>query len=178
MWSRIKTWFQNNKSYLLSLIVLSVTAGIVAAGLCFFFPSALAAISSITIWGLAPFAFLATISLPLALITLGAAGAAITFGLSIVITAVAKQLFSIGNHIFILFNSNKNKEIIAGTSPYSNNYLQPGFNLDDAVEEYETEVSGLNYSQFKNKNDLTVPYICSEEDLVSDSLVLKNKWYK
>lgn len=142
MWLKIKEWCMRNRAYLATLFVASLVIGLIIATLCTFFPPALAAIAGITIFGMAPLAFLTAISFPFAVFTLSSIMTSISFGVIAGGIVVMKQLSTIGAHILELFNGEKEpkKEEPGYVSyDYFSKYLKPKSTLTFVEDEYDED---------------------------------------
>lgn len=127
MWLIIKEWFNRNKAYLSMILLASLAVGAGIACLCTIFPTLLAGISSLTLFGVAPLAFLNALSFPLAVFTLST----IMTGISSIIIAadiwIVKQAVTIGFQIYSLFQSdNEVQEVPVSENSYDflNKYLR------------------------------------------------------
>jgi hypothetical protein len=141
----IKESFNRNKGYLAMLFLSSLTIGVGIAALSAAFPAVLSAFAGLTLLGVAPLAFLTTLSAPLATLTLGF----IITGISAVLIAASlastKQLASIGTHIYSLFTMEKEVVVPVSEESYNflNKYLHPNASehFDDVDDDEFHELS-------------------------------------
>lgn len=127
MWQKIKNssfarWISKYPSPVVILIVaasVSLSVGILIAGLSYFLPALLAGIAGITILGFAPLAFLSTLSLPLALLSIAGIMSGLTFSCLMVLNQIVNISYRIAN-IF----TDEEEEVPLPGSPYDNKYLK------------------------------------------------------
>ena len=169
MWSIINEWFKRNKPYLTMLFLSSLVVGLLVASISIIFPSVIVAFSSLTLFGIAPLAFLTTLNAPLAVFTLSA----IMMGISAVVIApgimVVNQLINIGVHIYSLFAGEDNQEvedITTNSYDYLNKYLQPEF-YEYGEEDDDEEFHELVSDSSSDDEEDSVPLIDFQ---VSDSV--------
>ncbi len=154
MWQSTKNWFKKNKAYLISLLSISVGIGLTLAAICFFFPAVLMAISTFTLFTLAPFAFLSAVQLPIALLSLGAIATGISFGAIILGTLLVKQLTTIGKHVMALFVKNETElSLNPQASPYLNNDLRSSSSDSFDEDEHDEEFCQNDISSSSDKDD-------------------------
>ncbi|KTD49294.1 hypothetical protein [Legionella quateirensis] len=147
MWSIIYEWFKRNKPYLTMLFLSSLAVGLLVASLSILFPPVIVTFSSLTLFGIAPLAFLATLNAPLAVFTLSAIMMGISAGVIASGIMVVKQLTTIGMHLYSLFAGEENQDaedLATGSYEYFNKYLQPEtyeYVEEDDDEEFHELVS-------------------------------------
>ncbi|HAU1152950.1 TPA: LapA family protein [Legionella pneumophila] len=111
MWDKIKEWYKNNKSYLTMLLIGSAVVGLGVTFLALLFPPVLAAFASISIFGMAPLAFLTSLHLPLAVLTLGCIVTGAAFGAILGGLVAWKQSISIARHVYSYFGHTQEHQI-------------------------------------------------------------------
>ncbi|HAT7855609.1 TPA: lpg2885 family Dot/Icm T4SS effector [Legionella pneumophila] len=138
MWDKIKEWYKNNKSYLTMLLIGSAVVGLSVTFLALFFPPVLAAFASISIFGMAPLAFLTSLHLPLAVLTLGCIVTGAAFGAILGGLVAWKQSISIAKHVYSYFG-HKQEHHVEINEEDTYRYLM-GHLEGEASESFEVEV--------------------------------------
>ena len=106
MW--LINWYKKNKAYVNTVLVSAGTIGMVASALCLLFPVSLTFLASMTLFGGAPFTFLATLPLLLSSSLVGVIASVFSgMGMALGI-AVTKQGQLFARHFSTLF-ANKEK---------------------------------------------------------------------
>ncbi|KGP64048.1 hypothetical protein EP47_03760 [Legionella norrlandica] len=146
MWDKIKEWFKRNKSYLTALFLGSVIIGGSVALLAFFCPPVLAAFAGISIFGVAPLAFLTALSVPLAAIVLGGIITGIAFGAILGGMVVWKQLISIGKHVYSYFENNSNLDLPVMDEQQTYHYLMNHLEAEHSESFDEDDDESYDYS--------------------------------
>ncbi|HHV7783635.1 TPA: lpg2885 family Dot/Icm T4SS effector [Legionella pneumophila] len=140
MWDKIKEWYKNNKSYLTMLLIGSAVVGLSVTFLALFFPPVLAAFASISIFGMAPLAFLTSLHLPLAVLTLGCIVTGAAFGAILGGLVAWKQSISIAKHVYSYFDHKQDHQVEISeedTYRYLMDHLEgePGESFEAEVDE-------------------------------------------
>lgn len=123
MLTKIKEWIKDNKDKIFLALSISLAIGIGIALFACFVPTFFVAVTGFSIWGIAPFAFLTQLSLPLATLALGSILSGMSLLLFPVVGFISNQLITIGFHLHGLMN--REEEAVGGPSLYQNKYLQP-----------------------------------------------------
>lgn len=140
----IQKWYNRNRASLEFFLIVSASVGPAIAGICLFFPSVLVALSGLSIFGIAPLAFLTAIYFPLALLSLALITPVLSISILVVCMAVMRQIAIIGTHLFELFDKEElpNQELFTSDSYlYLQSHLQGVLNCDDEDEDDDIEES-------------------------------------
>ncbi|CEG58945.1 hypothetical protein [Legionella fallonii] len=159
MWDLLTQWYNENRVLVGLFLLISIGIGLLITGACFFFPSLLVNLASLTFWGMTPLAFLPMIQLPLALLVLGAITTTAAFAVGIGGSLIVNQLVSMGGHLWSLFakETTTPKEQPMNES-YS--YLQTHLRT---TSDYVEEVFDEDYEEISSSNS------CEQEELRSSS---------
>ncbi len=153
MWELLTQWFNKHRVLVGWLLLISIGMGLLTAGACFFFPSALVSIASFTLFGIIPFAFLTAIQLPLALLSLGAITAVVAFGITAGGVLVINQLISMAPHLWSLFDEQTTKSPdrpVNESYSYLKTHLRTTNYVEDVSIDYDDDVSSSNSSEHED----------------------------
>lgn len=159
MWELLKQWYNEHRVLAGLLLLISIGIGLLSVGICIFFPPVLLGIASFTLFGIMPFAFLTVIQLPLALLSLGAIAAVVTFAISAGGALIINQLLSIAPHVWGLCGNNTPKPDECPVNE-SYSYLQThlittGY-VEDAANDYDDDISSSNSSEQEDMRNSTI----------------------
>ncbi|WP_298627359.1 hypothetical protein [uncultured Legionella sp.] len=164
MWVMVKEWFNRNKGYLAMLFLSSLAIGAGVAALSATYPAVLSAFVGLTLYGVAPLAFLTSLSIPLAVFTLGVIMAGASFVLLSASLASMKQLITIGSHVYPLLVKEEDVDIKplseASYDIFKNHLkLQTPEHFDDVDAE---EFHELSSDCSDEEQPRPIPLICPE----------------
>ncbi|KTD76390.1 hypothetical protein [Legionella waltersii] len=150
MWEMFNKWFNRNKGYLATVFIISALTGIAVALLALFCPPVLAVFAGISVLGWTPLAFLSSLNVYLASVSLSSILTGCAFVVATGGAVVVKQLINIASHLYDLFTSKETvpHNLHPNLAEFIRAHLESGKSdeLDDE-EDYYDEFNGYDSSQ-------------------------------
>jgi hypothetical protein len=155
----LNKWFNSNKGYLATVLIISALTGLAVALLSLFCPPVLAVFAGISLFGWAPLAFLSTLNIYLASISLSSIITGCAFALATGGAVVIKQLINITSHLYDLFTPKET--ILHNLHPNLAEFIHAHLDSEKSDELDDEE----DYDEFNN-------YASSESSTVEDPVAI------